>query len=254
MFPIDGDSPFGGDVDFPDPNDAPSDQDFIALSAIDSSGDVLYAQTPVAWPKLTYFGSNWEPDTLLTGYQRGLFPMPYELDEDSEAIGWWSPSPRAVFIPEDIKISRSLRQSMKRYTVTVDQDFRQVVLACGDPSRPQGWINDRVVDAFTRLHELGHAHSVEVYAESGALMGGLYGVEIGGVFAGESMFHHARDASKVALVHLAQILSQQSGRIIDTQWMTDHLRSLGAHEVSRAEYCQLVQAKRDMPSAFFVVD
>ena len=238
------------EIDFPNPADAPDDQDFLALSGIDNHGHVLYAQTPVEWPKLTYFGSNWNAPTLLAAYARGLFPMPYELEDDSEAIGWWSPARRAIFVPDEITVSRSLRKSLKNFTVSVDQQFRDVVIACGDPSRPQGWINGNVVDSFTRLHELGHAHSVEVLNASGDLVGGLYGVEIGGVFAGESMFHQERDASKVALVHLGQILSRSPGRIIDTQWMTEHLRSLGAQEVSRAMYCQLVQTKLGMPSAF----
>jgi len=204
----------------------------------------------VEWPKLTYFGSNWEPATLLAAYERGLFPMPYEIDDDSEAIGWWSPASRAIFVPEEIKVSRSLRQSMKNFTVTVDEQFRDVVIACGDPQRPQGWINTNVVNAFTRLNELGHAHSIEVRNRAGELVGGLYGVEIGGVFAGESMFHLERDASKVALVHLASLMSQSPGRIIDSQWMTEHLRSLGAKEVSRSMYCQLLLLKRSMPTAF----
>ena len=179
--------------------------------------------------------------------------MPYELNDDSEAIGWWSPARRAIFIPNEIKISRSLKKSMNGFTVTVDKQFRDVVTACGDPARPQGWINSSVIDAFTRLHELGHAHSIEVINSRGQLVGGLYGVEIGGVFAGESMFHHERDASKVALVHLGHIMRRSPGRIIDTQWMTEHLRSLGAQEVSRADYCQLVQTKLGMDSAFNII-
>jgi len=242
--------PFDSDIDFPNPADAPDGEDLIALSAIDGQGHVLVAQTPVEWPKLTYFGSNWEPSTLLAAYERGLFPMPYEIDADSEAIGWWSPARRAVFVPDEIKVSRSLRKSLKSFTVTVDQQFREVVIACGDPARPQGWINERVIDAFTHLYELGHAHSIEVRNDNGELAGGLYGVEVGGVFAGESMFHYERDASKVALVHLGQIMKQTPGRLIDTQWMTDHLRSLGAREISRSMYCQLVSLKHEMPSAF----
>jgi len=237
-------------IDFPNPVEAPADEDFLALSGIDNRGHVLYAQTPVEWPKLTYFGSNWEPETLLAAYERGLFPMPYEIDDDSEAIGWWSPASRAIFMPNEIKISRSLRKNVKNFTVTVDEQFREVVVACGNPQRPQGWINLNVIKAFTRLYELGHAHSVEVLDSNGDLVGGLYGVEIGGVFAGESMFHLRRDASKVALVHLAHIMSQTPGRIIDSQWMTEHLRSLGAQEVSRSNYCQLVALKRSMPTAF----
>jgi leucyl/phenylalanyl-tRNA--protein transferase len=238
------------EIDFPNPSDAPVDEDLLALSGIDSKGHLLYAKTPVDWPKLTYFGSNWEPDTLLAAYERGLFPMPYEIDDESEAIGWWSPTFRAIFVPEEIRVSRSLRQSMKNFTVTVDEQFRDVVIACGDPQRPQGWINTNVIDAFTRLHELGHAHSIEVRDTAGELVGGLYGVEIGGVFAGESMFHQVRDASKVALVHLASLMSRTPGRIIDSQWMTEHLRSLGAQEIGRSSYCQMVLQKRSMPTAF----
>ena len=124
------------------------------------------------------------------------------------------------------------------------------MIACGDPQRPQGWINGNVVEAFTRLYELGYAHSVEVWDVHGDLVGGLYGLEIGGIFVGESMFHLSRDASKAALVHLGRIMNDTPGRIIDSQWMTEHLQSLGAREIARSEYCKLVANKRGMPSAF----
>lgn len=235
------------ECDFPDPLSAPDDLDLVALSARTLSGHNVYSRDETEWPKLTQYGSTWDAEVLLDAYRRGLFPMPFAFDDD-EGIGWWSPESRAIFWPEQIKISRSLRKSLRHFTVRVDTCFRQVVEACADPKRPQGWINERVVEAFEMLHLRGVAHSIEVFDATGTLAGGLYGVEIGGVFAGESMFHVQPDASKVALVHLAQMFAGQ-GRIIDTQWQTDHLASLGALEVTREEYLQLLSERLDMPSA-----
>lgn len=125
---------------------------------------------------------------------------------------------------------------MRRFDVSFDRDFRAVMVGCADPSRPRGWITEGFIDAYCDLHDRGIAHSVEVW-DSGALVGGLYGVEIGGLFAGESMFHRKSDASKVALVALVQRLVQCGGaRLIDVQWRTDHLASLGAREIPRKAY------------------
>jgi leucyl/phenylalanyl-tRNA--protein transferase len=129
---------------------------------------------------------------------------------------------------------------MKKFRVTVNQDFGAVIRACGNPERVSGWINDDVISAFTLLHRLGMAHSIEVWDRDGELAGGLYGVELGGVFAGESMFHVTKNASKVALVYLGELLNDGSDRIIDTQWMTSHLESMGAKPIERGEYCQML--------------
>ena len=233
--------------DFPDPTLAPDDLDLIAISAYDITGIPLELNAKIVWPKLTRFGSNWNPDTLLTAYSCGLFPMPYEIDGSESAIGWWSPKSRAIFYPNEIRVSRSLKSAMRKFTVTVNRDFESVIRACGNPQRESGWINEQVISAFLSLHELGQAHSIEVWDESDQLAGGLYGLELGGVFAGESMFHVAKNASKVALAHLGQLLDDGSGRIIDTQWMTSHLESMGAKPIERREYCQILPKLLDIP-------
>ena len=229
-------------IDFPDPREAPHDCDLLAVSRIGRDGSLITAPPDIEWPKLTEFGSSWDPEVLLEAYQRGLFPMPFEIDGEVIGIGWWSPAQRAIFDPAHIKISRSLRKDLSKFTVTFNQDFHAVLRSCGDPSRPQGWINQDIADAYGRLHQMGIAHSVEVW-QQGQLVGGLYGVAIGGVFAGESMFHKVTNASKVALVHLGRWLDDGSGRIIDSQWLTEHLASLGAVVIDRVDYCDLVQAK-----------
>lgn len=238
------------EIDFPDPRTFPPDLDLLAVSAIDMAGNEVFSTDPNSRIPLTKFGISYHPDILLAAYQRGLFPMPMAIGKFDTGIGWWSPAQRAIFYPDKIRITRSLRKSMKRFKVTVDQAFEQVVVACGDPEREQGWIDADVVAGFTNMHRLGHAHSIEVWNTQGELVGGLYGVEFGGVFAGESMFHLERDASKVALVHLASIMNDEHQRIIDTQWMTDHLESLGAVPISRADYCDLIVGLLTTPSAF----
>ena len=130
-------------------------------------------------------GADLEPGTLLAAYRSGLFPMPV----DGGVVAWWSPDPRGVLPLDGLKVSRSLRQAVGRFEVSVDRAFPAVIEACADPTRPHGWINEPIVAAYTRLHELGWAHSIEVW-EGDDLVGGLYGVAVGGLFAGESMFHH----------------------------------------------------------------
>jgi leucyl/phenylalanyl-tRNA--protein transferase len=224
--------------DFPDPVLAPQDTDLIAISSFDLAGNPLELNPNLTWPKLTSFGSNWNPETLLTAYQAGLFPMPYEIDGQESAIGWWSPQSRAIFHPGDIHVSRSLRAAQSKFRVTVDLDFEAVIRACGNPNRVSGWINEDVISAFVTLHNLGIAHSIEVWGKDDQLAGGLYGLELGGLFAGESMFHVAKNASKVALAYLGDLLNDGTGRLIDTQWMTSHLESMGAKPMSRQDYCQ----------------
>ncbi len=180
-------------------------------------------------------GADLEPGTLLAAYRAGCFPMPI----NRKRIGWFSPDPRGILRPENLRISRSLRQSTKRYRVTVNQAFDEVIAGCADPARPLGWIDRRIEQAYRRLHHMGWVHSVEVWDEEG-LAGGLYGVSIGRLFAGESMFHRRRDASKVALVHLVELVGTEPPALIDVQWLTPHLASLGAEECSRARYRDLV--------------
>lgn len=187
------------------------------------------------WPEddCVAAGADLEPPTLVEAYRNGLFPMP-----DADQLLWWCPLERGVLEPGGLRISRSLRASTRRFTVTVDQDFAGVVAGCADPRRPGAWIDRPMARAYWRLHELGWAHSIEVRDDDGALVGGLYGVAVGRLFAGESMFHRATDASKVALVALIEILESQAGSdyLVDTQWQTPHLASLGVTTLSREEY------------------
>jgi leucyl/phenylalanyl-tRNA--protein transferase len=199
---------------------------------------------------LAGIGADLEPGTLLAAYRRGLFPMPLR---PAGPMGWWSPDPRGILDPERLRVSRSLRRSCRRYEIRVDTAFEQVVAACADPVRPRGWITPAIVDAYTRLHRLGWAHSVEAWDDDG-LAGGLYGVAIGGLFAGESMFRWRTDASKVALVALVDLLVEDGtpGRVIDVQWRTDHLAGLGAVEVRRLHYLAMLKLtlKLPLPPAF----
>lgn len=194
-------------------------------------------------------GADLQPGTVLAGYARGLFPM--HID-DGRTLAWWSPDPRGVLPLDHLRVSRSLRKSCRRYTVTVDQAFTEVMRRCADPRRDSGWITEEFVETYSTLHELGWTHSVEVWNATGDLVGGLYGVEIGGLFAGESMFHAERDASKVALVALVERLrvNQASQRLLDVQWATEHLMSLGAVEISRREYLRRLTVALDLQPVF----
>lgn len=207
--------------DFPDPAAAPPGEDLLAT------------------------GADLAPATLLAAYSRGLFPM--DVGRDGP-LGWWSPDPRGVLPLNGLRVSRSLRASTRRFDVTIDQSFDDVMAGCAEQRRPQGWITEEFRDAYSRLHRRGYAHSVEVWRE-GALVGGLYGVEIGGFFAGESMFHRARDASKVALVALVDVLSEDpiDGRLLDVQWATPHLRSLGVVALPRGEYLRRLAVATSLP-------
>ena len=181
-------------------------------------------------------GADLEPGTLLAAYRSGLFPMPAGR---GRRMAWWSPDPRGVLPLDGLRISRSLRQSCRRYDVRFDTAFRAVIRRCADPDRDGGWISPDIIGAYTRLHELGWAHSVETWAGD-TLVGGLYGVSIGGFFAGESMFHDVTDASKVALVGLVERLDAGGATLLDVQWTTPHLTSLGALDVARSLYLELL--------------
>jgi len=186
---------------------------------------------PAAWPDedCVAAGADLEPGTIVEAYRRGAFPMPH----DGELL-WWSPTQRGVLPPSAVKISRSLARSVRRLAVTVDQSFEEVIDACADATRPGSWIDDAIREAYVELHRLGWAHSVEARDADGALVGGLYGLSIGRLFAGESMFYRVTDASKVALVALTEIVGADG--LIDVQWRTPHLESLGVLEWPRAAY------------------
>lgn len=189
--------------------------------------------------ELVALGADLEPGTLLAAYRTGLFPMPVDPNRRRSKIAWYSPDPRGIIPLDGLKVSKSLRASCRRFDVEMNADFRGVMERCADPDRQGRWITKEFVDAYVRLADLGWAESVEVSLD-GELVGGLYGVRINGFFAGESMFHDVRDASKVALVHLVDHLAACGATLLDTQWQTDHLASLGAIEVSRQDYVQLL--------------
>lgn len=180
---------------------------------------------------LIAIGADLEPGTLIAAYRTGYFPMPV----GRRRIGWFSPDPRGVLLPGGLHVSRSLRRSLRRFHFTTNRAFEEVLHACGDPARPHGWIDHDTRRAYTRLHHLGLVHSVEAWDDRG-LAGGLYGVQIGGLFAGESMFHRRTDASKAALVHLVERQGDRPGSLIDVQWQTPHLESLGVTVVTRHDY------------------
>lgn len=185
---------------------------------------------------------------VLSSYRAGLFPMGIG-GGGTGRMGWWAPRRRGVLLPGNLKVSKSLRKSMRRFECTVNTDFEQVIRSCADPNRPGSWITEDIIGLYRGLHKAGWAHSIEVRSE-GVLVGGLYGVAIGSFFAGESMFHTQRDASKAALVHLVSLFNGSTTStpptsddadgntewFIDTQWQTSHLASLGVSEISGLDY------------------
>ena len=205
---------------FPDPLQADPNTDVIAL------------------------GADLHPATVLQGYAQGLFPMYLSSDETSSdertrqsQLAWWSPNPRGILPLEGFRLHRSLRKSRGRFVVTCDTRFTDVMYSCQRPTEDGQWITRDFIETYSHLHQLGYAHSVEVWNKSGELVGGLYGIELGGLFAGESMFSRERDASKVALLFLVEKLRACGGnRILDVQWRTKHLASLGVVEIPRTDY------------------
>ncbi|RNI24394.1 leucyl/phenylalanyl-tRNA--protein transferase [Flexivirga caeni] len=193
-------------------------------------------------------GADLEPGTLLAAYRSGMFPMGIG-DDGRRPIGWWSPVRRGVLLPGDFHVSRSLRRSRHRYRVTIDEAFADVVAACADPGRSGRWITAEVQTAYLHLHRLGWAHSVETWDPAGRLAGGLYGVCAGGLFAAESMFHRATDAGKVAVWALTELVFADGDhrRLIDVQWQTDHLATLGVREIARTDYLRRVVAAVGAP-------
>jgi leucyl/phenylalanyl-tRNA--protein transferase len=176
-------------------------------------------------------GADLEPGTLLAAYRSGIFPMRL----GGGPVAWWSPDPRGVIPLDGLHVSRSLRRSRRRFELRVDTSFEAVMRACGDPSRPDGWIDESFVVAYRRLFDLGWAHCVETWLDD-ELVGGLYGVAIGRFFSGESMFHTVTDASKVALAQTVEILEASGADLFDVQWVSPHLASMGAVRIPRPEY------------------
>lgn len=223
----------------PTPWVLPSREDLAALPAGEQDGPDADGYDV---SDLVAVGADLEPGTLLAAYRAGLFPMP-----EGRSVGWWCPAHRGVLHLDELRVSRSLRRSAGRFEVRVDTAFAEVLAGCADPRRPHGWIDRRIARAYTELHRLGWAHSVETWRE-GRLVGGLYGVAIGGLFAGESMFHTETDASKVALLGLVEGLRADGApRLVDVQWATPHLRSLGVRAIPRAAYVERLAALLDVP-------
>jgi len=195
-------------------------------------------------------GGDLSPERMVAAYRRGIFPW----YSPGQPILWWSPDPRAVLDPAALRIRRSLGKSLRNrgYRVTVDTAFAAVIEACGsDELRPGGtWISPEMSRAYRRLHELGLAHSIETWRED-RLVGGLYGVGLGQVFFGESMFSRERDASKVALVELCRRMLDAGGALIDCQMATAHLESLGAKLIDRRQFLALLRRHVDAPADFW---
>jgi len=214
----------GSSLAFPHPNQALNEPDGLLAAG----GDLSHKQ-------------------LLHAYRHGIFPW----FDDSQPILWWSPNPRLLIKPQDLHISRSLRKTLKRgqFRVTSDTCFSAVMKACAEPREDQGgtWITDQMLDAYTALHTKNHAHSVEIWSDT-ELVGGLYGVAIGKVFFGESMFSREPNASKVAFVLMMTALKEVGFELVDCQVQTDHLQSLGAHEIERQHFLDLLVDLTDNPN------
>ncbi|SDS60806.1 leucyl/phenylalanyl-tRNA--protein transferase [Microlunatus soli] len=208
---------------------------------------------PRRWPESDLIGMTEEfgPELAVQAYRSGVFPMPHHGFRGRQLMGWYSPLDRGILPLDGLKVSRSLRKMIKRYRITVDTAFDDVLRGCADRSRPGGWIDRRIAEVYGVLHEAGVVHSVEAWTEDGRLAGGLYGVNIAGLFAGESMFHHptiGRDASKAALVGLVDILrADGEPRLLDVQWQTPHLATLGVIEVDRTDYLRRLSAALTLP-------
>ncbi|HYI10420.1 MAG TPA: leucyl/phenylalanyl-tRNA--protein transferase [Thermoanaerobaculia bacterium] len=193
--------------------------------------DPRYARSDVV-----AMGEDLRVETLREAYRKGIFPWPHE----GIPLPWFSPRRRAVVLFDELHVGRSLRKAQRRsaFTFTIDRDFRSVIRACAEAYRPDQdgtWIAPSIIAAYTRLHDAGDAHSVEVW-EGDALVGGVYGVDAGGVFAGESMFHRQPDASKLALLFLMDHLRARGSLFLDCQVLTPHMEALGAREISRARF------------------
>ena len=186
-----------------------------------------------------------DSELLLQGYRLGVFPMAME----DGTIEWFSPDPRAILPLDTFHLPHVLRRLLRRkiFEIKIDTDFSEVIEACA--KREDTWINREIIESYIRLHELGHAHSVETWRE-GDLAGGLYGVAVGGAFFGESMFHRVTDASKIALVSLVEHLRARKFALLDTQWLTPHLQQFGGVEISRNHYLRLLHRAVELPCKF----
>jgi len=211
--------------------------------------DLRFPSVELASPEgLVAIGGDLRPERLLEAYRHGIFPW----YDDDQPILWWSPDPRAVLFPDRLHVSRSLERTMRRgsFTITLDTCFRDVMTECAGPrpQYPEGgtWITPAMIEAYTKLHELGHAHSIETW-HAGQLVGGVYGVAIGGAFFGESMFSRTANASKVALVTLVRQLQTWGFQIFDCQQPSPHVMRLGAEEIPRRDFVKYLAAVTTLP-------
>jgi leucyl/phenylalanyl-tRNA--protein transferase len=199
---------------------------------------------------LLCIGGRLAPEWLLDAYRHGIFPWPMWEDEP---IAWWSPDPRAIIELGSLHVSRRLQRTIRsgKFRVTCDQDFAGVIRGCATAGDRIGgtWLTPAMIAAYRQMHALGHAHSVEVW-QADRLVGGTYGIAIGGAFAAESMFHYERDASKVALVHLVSHLAARGFRLLDVQQWTEHTGSMGAVEISRDDYLRRLARATELPVSF----
>lgn len=213
-------------------------------------------QFPPIWKAdddgLLMVGGHLTSDWLLFAYRQGIFPWPI-VEGNTEILAWFSPDPRAVLELDAFHVSRRLGRRLRsgEFQVTFDRDFAAVIAGCAEPreGEPITWITPSLAAAYRRLHEMGHAHSVEVW-QRGQLAGGVYGVAVGGLFSGESMFHRKRDASKVGLASLVEHLRQRGFTLFDVQQSSRHLRSLGATEIPRREFLSRLRKSVDLPVSF----
>lgn len=206
---------------------------------------------PRRWPDDDLIAVSRDVDAamVLDAYRHGVFPMPVRR----RLMGWWSPVDRGILPLDGLRVTRSLRKMLGRYEIRVDTAYADVLARCADPKRPGSWIDARIATIYTELHQRGIVHSVEAWDHDGVLVGGLYGVSLGGLFAGESMFHdpvRGRDASKAALVALVERLRTAGGadRLLDVQWRTDHLATLGVVEVDRDDYLTRLDRALRLPA------
>lgn len=197
---------------------------------------------------LLAFGGDLKPERLLRAYREGIFPW----FEEGQPYLWWSPDPRLVLFPDNVRISKSMRKVIRdqKFDIKFDHDFKKVIQNCAVTGRKEQdgtWITNEMIEAYTSLHALGYAHSVEAY-EGAKLVGGLYGIAIGKVFFGESMFHHRSNASKVAFIELCRFLLENDFQLIDAQQDTSHLRSFGAQTIRREMFLDYLEKWVNLPS------
>lgn len=222
--------------------------DAVQPGRLGSVQESVFGQ-PEGWrpSDLIAVSREFDADLVRSAYCSGVFPMPVRRG----VMGWFSPLRRGVLPLDGLRVSRSLRKMVGRYRISADEAFERVLAACADRRRPGAWIDARIIGVYSELYRAGLVHSLEAWTSDGRLAGGLYGVSIGGLFAGESMFHDpeiGRDASKVALMALVERLSAAGGeRLLDVQWQTPHLASLGVVEISRREYLQRLGMALTLP-------